>query len=80
MALDEKWSLKTHCVVLNPDKCEGGGESPDAAVQRGLSYVLSVQQLQDIRANAVAQKQGLTEQELFDAVLYYYNNDAFIEL
>jgi hypothetical protein len=79
MPFDKKWKLDTQCAVLDPNDCEGDAEVPEFAAQNGLSYVLSVQQIQDIQANATAQRQGLTDQELFEAFLYYYDNDAYIK-
>ena len=80
MAFDKKWNLNTQCAVLDPEDCECGAEVPEFAAENGLNHVLSVQQIQDIRVNATAQKRGLTDQEMFEAFVYYHDNDAFIKL
>jgi hypothetical protein len=51
-----------------------------AARAHGLKYALDVATLQDIVANAREQQQDIDVSGLLRAVVYYYENDAFIAL
>ena len=79
LPFNSKWALDTQCAILDPDDCSDDEENPPLAIQHGLSYALTVQQLQGIRANAAAQLSTLSEEDLLTALLYYYDNDAFIK-
>lgn len=76
---DKNWSLASSVAVWSPDDTEDG-EDPDIARTNGLTYALGMSSCQDIVANAKEQKPKCTLDELFDAFMFYYKNDAFITL
>lgn len=81
VARDEKWVLNSKCAVLDPDDIEDNAdEEPRFAIDNNLKYVLGMQEVEGIVINAYEQKSSCTENDLLDAFLYYYNNDAFIIL
>ncbi|MBC8061296.1 MAG: hypothetical protein H7Y18_11595 [Clostridiaceae bacterium] len=47
-------------------------------MDNNMKYVLSMQDIQSIVDNANQQHVDCTENELYQAFLYYYDNDAFI--
>ena len=78
---DEEWVLNSKCAVLDPDDVEDDAdEEPRFAIDNNLKYVLNMQEVRGIVMNAYEQKSNCTENDLFEALLYYYNNDAFIML
>ena len=76
---DKNWSLDSVGYLFNLDDLEEDEEMPKFALDNHLSYVLSVADIQDIVDNANQQRQ-CSELDLFQAFLYYYDNDAFITL
>ena len=49
-------------------------------IENGLSYALDVQLIQAIVQNISEQKKDVTDEDLLEAFVYYYDNDAYIEL
>jgi hypothetical protein len=47
---------------------------------QGYQYVLSIADLQSIKANLVQQLPNATLHDLIQAVSYYYQNDAYINV
>jgi negative regulator of genetic competence, sporulation and motility len=80
MSRVEEWTLNSSCAVLDPDDIEDDAdEEPKFAQDNNLKYILSIQDIQSIVDNAKQQKTCCTENDLFEAFLYYFDNDAFIE-
>src|SRR5688572_15913689 len=81
---DKNWNLNCRCEILESEEIPSAQENdpqagiPDMAKQNGLMQVLPVTIVQDIIANAKAQKHDATQQEIFRAFNYYYKHDAFI--
>ena len=75
---DKTWSLNSPIAVWNPDDFDEGEEDPKIVRDNGLTYALGVSAGQDIVANAREQKTDLTMDDLLNAFLFYYKNDAFI--
>ena len=77
---DEVWNMDTEGMICDPNDVENeSDEVPKAAKERNLIYALSIQDLQDIVYNAKQQKEKASVDEVLEAYLYYYDNDAFIE-
>jgi hypothetical protein len=77
---DEVWSLDSKCAVLNMDDLDDVEEIPNFALENGLQYVLTIQDVQDVVKNVREKNPNCSENVLFDALLYYHKNDAFIVL
>lgn len=83
---DNKWSLDSASATLESNEVPPELEDePDAGVpqfakRHDLIQVIPVGTLQDIVLNAVQQKPDAELDDLFSAFLYYYNNDAFIDM
>jgi len=77
---DEVWDVDTEGLICDPNDVEDeDDEVPLAAKERNLIYALSIQDIQDIVYNAKQQKDNAFADDLLEAYLYYYDNDAFIE-
>jgi hypothetical protein len=82
----EEWRVDSQAAVLRseevPPELEDEPEAgvPQAAKDAGLMQVLPVSVLQEIVRNAREQRPGVSTAILFDAFLYYYDNDAFLTL
>ena len=77
---DEIWCIATKCMILDPNDIEEDDEAPPIALEKGLNYALDVQSIQAIVKNLSEQKKDYTDEDLLEAFLYYYDNDAYIEL
>lgn len=78
--LSERWAETTPCVVLEEDEEETNQEAADYIAKNGLTYVLSVQAVQDVMANARSQEPKVALSKLLEALVYYFENDAFLVL
>ncbi|MBP3351512.1 MAG: hypothetical protein J6L65_03820 [Lachnospiraceae bacterium] len=77
---EEVWELDTEGLIWDPDDVEDeSDEVPKAAMDLGLIYALSIQDIQDIVYNAKQQKENVSADDLLEAYLYYYDNDAYVE-
>ncbi len=77
---DEVWDNNTEGLIWDPDDIEDDeDELPKAAIENKLMYTLSIQSIQLIVQNARMQKQNISEDELLEAFLFYYDNDAYID-
>lgn len=80
------WTLDSPSLVLESEEVRPEQESdPDAGVpeiarQLNMMQALSIAEVQDAVANAKSQKPDVSVSELFDAFLYYYDNDAYMKL
>lgn len=72
------WQLDTPSLIVDNNLMDGDAKNPSAD---GMQFerALSVQQVQDILDNALAQRPDANDQDMLSAFLYYYDNDAFIE-
>lgn len=75
------WTLETQGVFADDDKDADPGDDPrpDVARVNDWQEVLDSDSIEDIVANAKGQIESPTLQQLFDAFVYYFENDAFIE-
>ena len=55
-------------------------EVPKEAKKKQLMYALNIQTVQAIVKNVEQQNHYLTDDDLVEAFLYYYDNDAYIEI
>lgn len=77
---EEVWELDTEGLIWDLDDVEDeSDEVPKVAMDLGLIYALSIQDIQDIVYNAKQQKENVSADDLLEAYLYYYDNDAYIE-
>ena len=74
---DQEWDLNTKCAVISESDVDG---IPEFARKNGLSYILGMAAIQDIGANAREQIKKVTLDTIFQAFLFYYKHDAFINL
>ena len=73
------WDACSPCAVLDPDEYDGPEERLLSGGEHEFHYALSIATVQDIVANAKAQKPDVDLRGLIEALNYYYKNDAFIE-
>ena len=79
LPVGEKWHTNSKCMVLDPNDVEDDTEDiPTDAKNNQLEYSLDVNTIQSIYDNLEMQNQAITEETLFRAFLYYYDNDAYI--
>ena len=77
---NEVWDCHTEGLIWDPDDIEDEeNERPKAAIENQFMYTLSIQCIQLIVQNARKQKQNITEDELLEAFLFYYDNDAYMD-
>ena len=77
--IDKLIHLKDTRDLITKDVENESDEVPRAAKEHNLMDALSIQDIQDIVYNAKLQKETVSIDELLEAYLYYYDNDAFIE-
>lgn len=77
MSNEGKWSLNSSCYIFNLNELADDEEEPKFAVENNLRCVLSIGDIQDVVINMKQQKENCSEQDLFNAFMYYYENDAF---
>ena len=76
---DEVWNKETEGMVLDPDDVEDDVvDLPKEAIDNNLMYVLSMQMIQSIVKSAKEQRTEVSEEDLVEAFLFYYDNDAYI--
>ncbi|MDR2305968.1 MAG: hypothetical protein LBE53_02025 [Paucimonas sp.] len=76
------WNKDTLCAVLDPDDFENepNPDRPKFALDNNLHYALGIEIIQSIIENAKEQRPRANAFELADAFIYYYDNDAYIDL
>ena len=79
LPLDAAWDTATACAILAIDHYDESEDEPPFARQNGLTRVLSIDQVQDIVANAREQIAEASPEQLLAAFLHYYERDAFID-
>jgi hypothetical protein len=83
---DTPWNLESDAEALispevPPDREDDpDAGTPDVAKKMSLMRALPITTVQEIVENALSQRSDATAEELFKAFIYYYDNDAFIDL
>lgn len=72
-------TLESSAMVWDQDEVVDDEEERVALAPYGMICVLDIGTIQEIESNARQQKANCTTRELFDALVYYLRNDAFIE-
>jgi len=75
-----EWNLATAAVVWDPDDVDDDSEIPDVAKKLEMRYVLPVSSVQDVVRNFHSQKDVASVEDLLRAFMFYFQNDAFIEV
>ncbi|MGI0120188.1 DUF7716 domain-containing protein [Zooshikella sp. RANM57] len=73
---ERSWLSDMPVMILDPEDTD----DPDEAKKNGLQYALTVSSVQDVVENAMAQDKSASVELLIQALIYYYENDAFIAL
>lgn len=79
------WGAETKCMVLESVEVPPEEEDlqyagiPELARQNDMIDALPMSSIEEIVHNARAQKAHASVEELVEAFLYYYDNDAFID-
>lgn len=91
LCADNKWcvyakssdlNLKSECYVFPYPayNVETDEETfPEFAVQNDLDVIYTHDMLQDVIMSALDNKENATVQELYEAILYYVENDTFMD-
>lgn len=76
------WDLDTLAMIEDPDNVESNelDADPEVIKEANYKYVLTIQMLQSIVSYAKLQKTNVTEEELLQCLIYYFNNDAYLKL
>lgn len=76
------WSLDSLVIIDDPDDVDSDDpdEDPSAVKDAGYRYVLGMQTIQSIVNNLSLQKSNITDNDLFIAFMYFFENDAFIKI
>lgn len=74
----QPWTLRTEGVFAPYTKDSDPANIPAIAKKNGWGVTLDSDAIEDIVANAVDQIENPTIDQLFDAFLFYVDNDAFI--
>jgi hypothetical protein len=86
MPSEDKWHIGSKSAVLEneevPPEFEDGTDAgvPAIAKANNLMQALPVSEIQDIVRNAKAQASDVSVEKLFEAFIYYYDNDSYIQL
>ena len=76
----KNWIAPIKAVICDPDDVESeDDEIPQIAKEMGLPLSIGIQDIQQVMDNARQQVEDCSIEQLFEAFLYYYDNDAFIE-
>jgi len=81
MPMNEMWTEETICLVLEPEENEIPENSIEYIKQHNLKCIFGIDIVQDIVINSKLQDNGneIDVHRLFQAFVYYYENDAFIQ-
>ncbi|MBN3767638.1 hypothetical protein [Burkholderia sp. Ac-20365] len=77
---DPPWDMNTQGVFADDDKDADpdADPRPEIAKTNDWQEVLDVASIEDIVSNAQAQIENPRIEQLFEAFVYYFENDAFI--
>jgi len=73
------WTLETQGVFAPYTKDAGESSVPEIAKRSGWEITLDSDCIEDIVDNASDQIENPTVDQLFEAFVFYFNNDAFID-
>ena len=77
---NEVWDKHTKGLIQDPDDIENDeDELPKAAIENHFIYTLSIQSIQLIVENAKRQKQNISDDDLLEACLFFYGDDAYMD-
>jgi len=76
-----QWTLESQGIFFDPDinARPGVDQTPDVIEANNWKLTLDTDLIDQIIFNAKAQKSDATIEELFQAFVYYYTNDAFLK-
>ena len=83
---EDKWNIGSKAAVLESEEVPPELEDdPDAGIPvvakaNKLMEALPISVVQSIVRNAQAQVSDVSMEQLFEAFVYYYDNDAYIQL
>ena len=75
---DRPWHLDSKCAVI--DNRYDDLENPPFAVENSLRYTLEMGTVQEIVSNAREQSRNCDANTLLKALVFYFDNDAFITI
>ena len=81
---DVRWTLESPCLVEEfeevpiEDEDEADAGLPEIVKEQRMMPALSIAQVQDLVSNLKEQRPTVDDDTLFDAFIYYYDNDAFL--
>lgn len=73
MEIGSPWTLLSKCIVVLRD-----GDRAKAELE-GFEYGIGIDAAQQVAANAKAQLPSVSDEQLLECLLFYYDNDAFFE-
>ncbi len=77
----EEWTLDSRGIIWDPDDVESDeAEVPEIAERNGLYCSMNISTIQEIVENAKQQAGNCSVEILFEAFLYYWDQDAFLSL
>jgi hypothetical protein len=77
---DRNWTLESIVLVWDQDDIDQDEPIPLCAAKLNLVYGIGISSLQDIESNLAQQKSSYSIENLFNAFLYFMENDAFVKL
>jgi hypothetical protein len=83
---EDPWRVDSPCLVLKSDEVSPEEEDqpdagvPEVAKQLGMMQALTVADVQDVIENCNDQLENASDEVLFEAFIYYYDNDSYIDL
>jgi hypothetical protein len=72
-------SLETECIVLDPNDVDSDQDLPSDAASLGFVEGLGIDDIRSIQSNAQLQGKLPSKHEMLQALVYYLENDAFID-
>ena len=83
-AENETLQLTTQLLPIVDDLRDWSNEEidefEDSLINNGYCYLLNMDQIEDVIDNLKQQKAQPSEQELLEAIIFYYERDAFIDI
>jgi len=82
----EPWALDSAAIIKATEEVPPEEEDDESAgyprevLERGFVATLPMTTVEDVVANARQQLATISAEQLLEAFLFYYDNDAFIEL
>lgn len=75
----EDWNLNSKCSVLNLDDLSDEEDVPQFAIKNELDIFLNIADVQSIVENYQSRYEVYTLDDLYSALIYYYEKDTFID-